>query len=310
MKEETDAAARITYNNSDYSSEYDVYIAEYDFGGRLDRITKSSDTVRLGKETREYSVSIQPDKLYRVFVWDKGLKPVLDTSNQRKTKREGNVKILFVGNSITIHPPSDALGWSGNWGMAATCEENDYVHRLMSAIHEKYPNVECKIVSAWDFEKNFYDLSRISKDKYKEYINFDADIIICSIGANINNSSNEDDSGFITNYELTAENYRDIVNYFNPYNDAKIIPCITTLSRSVVRNTIRECVQAEGWECVDWSDLTSYVYTGKPYKSASVFSDNVSSGVLAHPGDYGMQIMAERLYEPTEKYINESIELR
>lgn len=310
VKEETDAAARITYNNSDYSSEYDVYIAEYDFGGRLDRITKSSDTVRLGKETREYSVSIQPDKLYRVFVWDKGLKPVLDTSNQRKTKREGNVKILFVGNSITIHPPSDALGWSGNWGMAATCEENDYVHRLMSAIHEKYPNVEYKIVSAWDFEKNFYDLSRISKDKYKEYINFDADIIICSIGANINNSSNEDDSGFITNYELTAENYRDIVNYFNPYNDAKIIPCITTLSRSVVRNTIRECVQAEGWECVDWSDLTSYVYTGKPYKSASVFSDNVSSGVLAHPGDYGMQIMAERLYEPTEKYINESIELR
>lgn len=310
VKEETDVTAKITYNNSNYRSDYDVYIAEYDFDGRLSGVKVSNDVVRFGKATREHPAKLQPNKTYRVFVWDGELKPALDISNQRKTKRDGNVKILFVGNSITIHPPSSTLGWSGNWGMAATCEENDYVHRLMDMINKEYPNVEYKIVSAWDFEKNFYDLSRIPKDKYKEYIEYDADIIICSIGANINNASNEDDSGFITNYELTAENYKNIVNYFNPYNDAKIIPCITTLTRTVVRNTIRECVQAEGWEYVDWSDLTATKYTGQPYKSNPVFSDSVNDGVLKHPGDLGMEKMAERLYEPTEKYVRESIELR
>ena len=310
VKIETDAVARITYYNNDYRSDYDIYIAEYDFGGQLNRVTLSNDVVRYGKDTKEYSVRLQPDKIYRTYVWNKSLSPILDASDQRKNKREGNVKILFIGNSITLHPAAGALGWYGNWGMAATCAENDYVHRLMDLVYKKYSEVEYRIVNAWDFEKNFYDLTRISEDKYKEYVEFDADIIISSIGANINNAANENDSGFITEYELTEENYKNIVNYFNPYNDALIVPCITTLTKTVVRNTIRKCAQTEGWECVDWSDLTDDIYTGKPYKSAAVFSDSVNSGVLAHPGDYGMKIMAERLYGLTEKYINESIELR
>lgn len=28
------------------------------------------------------------------------------------------IKILFLGNSITIHGPKEELGWNGHWGMA------------------------------------------------------------------------------------------------------------------------------------------------------------------------------------------------
>ena len=56
--------------------------------------------------------------------------------------------------------------------------------------------------------------------------------------------------------------------------------------------------------------MTATKYTGQPYKSNPVFSDSVNDGVLKHPGDLGMEKMAERLYEPTEKYVRESIELR
>ena len=29
-------------------------------------------------------------------------------------------RVLFLGNSITLHAPAPNIGWTGNWGMAAT----------------------------------------------------------------------------------------------------------------------------------------------------------------------------------------------
>ena len=49
------------------------------------------------------------------------------------------VRILVFGNSITRHAPKAEIGWYGSWGMAASCEENDYLHIIMSKIREKYP---------------------------------------------------------------------------------------------------------------------------------------------------------------------------
>ena len=39
-------------------------------------------------------------------------------------------RVLFVGNSITLHGPSPKIGWTNNWGMAATARDKDYVHLL------------------------------------------------------------------------------------------------------------------------------------------------------------------------------------
>ena len=36
--------------------------------------------------------------------------------------RGADIRIAFVGNSITRHAPSEELGWPGDWGMAASGE--------------------------------------------------------------------------------------------------------------------------------------------------------------------------------------------
>ena len=53
------------------------------------------------------------------------------------------LKILIIGNSITRHGPKPEIGWNRDWGMAASCEENDYVHRFVTKLNEN--NIRVRI---------------------------------------------------------------------------------------------------------------------------------------------------------------------
>ena len=72
-------------------------------------------------------------------------KNTVDPQNQLYTRNRVNIlnpagkgiRVLFAGNSITRHGPKEEIGWYGDYGMAASCEENDYVHVMMAAIREK-----------------------------------------------------------------------------------------------------------------------------------------------------------------------------
>ena len=39
-----------------------------------------------------------------------------------------DIKVLVVGNSIVKHSPASYLGWYGDWGMAATSPDKDFLH--------------------------------------------------------------------------------------------------------------------------------------------------------------------------------------
>jgi hypothetical protein len=70
-------------------------------------------------------------------------------------------RVLFLGNSITRHGPAPKIGWTGDWGMAASARDKDYAHLVAAGLAElagKKPDV--KLANIADFERNLaaYDL--------------------------------------------------------------------------------------------------------------------------------------------------------
>ena len=68
---------------------------------------------------------------------------------------DATFKILILGNSITRHDPNKEIGWFGDWGMAATAPEKDYVHRLYEKLTKVGKSVCVRIRQAAYWERHF-----------------------------------------------------------------------------------------------------------------------------------------------------------
>ena len=70
------------------------------------------------------------------------LAQVSDDKQVMIVRQNGNIRILFLGNSITRHMPKPEIGWVHDWGMAASSLENDYVHVMLKELTQKYGSVD------------------------------------------------------------------------------------------------------------------------------------------------------------------------
>lgn len=93
-------------------------------------------------------------------------------------------RILFLGNSITLHGPKADIDWAGNWGMAASSEDKDYVHLVTAAIARHTGSTpQIKVTNIADFERNYatYDVA----GQLKDFFAFDPDLVVLAIGENV-----------------------------------------------------------------------------------------------------------------------------
>ena len=94
-------------------------------------------------------------------------------------KRKIKTVVIF-GNNIVAHPVSPKLGWYVDWGMAASARDSDFVHRLISDIHQidKFVDVRYQNISVFENNYETFDFSQLSAYR-------NADMIIVKISENV-----------------------------------------------------------------------------------------------------------------------------
>ncbi len=192
-------------------------------------------------------------------------------------------KVLFLGNSITKHGPKADIDWSGNWGMAATAEVNDYVHLVTKALTEKAgaaPEVMVKNIA--DFERAYsgYDVAA----KLKDAIEFKADLIILAIGENVPGLKTAEDK---TKLEASVTT---LLNALKAERKPTILVRSCFWANAAKDEALQQACTAVGGIYVNISSLSkdeaNYGRSERPYKHA---------GVANHPGDKGMAAIAAAL---------------
>lgn len=194
----------------------------------------------------------------------------------------GTERILFLGNSITLHGPKASIGWTNNCGMAASAQEKDYVHILARAIGTTTGTAPVMMVqNISDFEKRYetYDLTQL-----KKALEFKADTIIVAIGENVPAIASEEAKA-----KFKASVLKLLIALKGSSNPTIIVRS-SFWQNKIKDEILQQACQEAGGVFVDISNLS---------KDESHFARSersyAHSGVAAHPGDKGMQAIADAL---------------
>ena len=191
---------------------------------------------------------------------------------------EGSPRFMFLGNSITKHAPKEEIGWYGDYGMAASCEENDYVHVMMADIRKTYPNASFCITQGWKWAAQFSDDSSYSN--FEAARDYAADVLFFRIGDNVRYVRLDEGHDLVTGTE-------DFLKFLSAPN-TRIIYSTCFWTRKPVDDKFREVAARAGKPIVELGDLGD----DPKMRAVGLFEH---AGVAWHPGDEGMRNLAERL---------------
>jgi alpha-galactosidase len=192
-------------------------------------------------------------------------------------------KCIFVmGNSITHHLPDKKLGWFGDWGMAATTADDDFVSQFAKLMSQKTGvSWKADVTSGGDLERNpaVYRLPEQTKKQAQQ-----ADIVIVELGDNFNESATSSAAAF-------SEVYGQTLAAIRPTN-GKLF-CVSTWWATPSKNKIiSEACRVAGGTYVDITGLQTI-----PANVAGNQQTIANKGVAAHPSDKGMRAIAERIFK-------------
>lgn len=192
------------------------------------------------------------------------------------------VRILFLGNSITFHAYNQQLGWTTEWGMAASAEAKDYAHLVgneYAAYLGKTPNLRIRnIVTEFERDQAYKSWSENSAD-HLEDLAFAPDVVILAIGENM--SAGDED--------VFREHAARLMRSFaNLSKHPKIVIRGSFWARDYIDDQLKSVAAEIDADYVDTKDL---------YVPANLASQFQNAAVAQHPNDAGMRAIADHILE-------------
>lgn len=195
-------------------------------------------------------------------------------------KNTNGIRIVFLGNSITIHAPAPEVGWYNDWGMSASAEEKDYVHIVIREIEKRTGRkADVRIRNLSSFERDFhhYDYS-LDQD----LIDFAPEILVVALGENV--------PEFETNEERIA--YRDAFRKLLSGFLQKNAPSTTIVRGVFWKSAWKDRMMQEAAEALGVKFVKADFSTDDSMMAWGLFEHQ---GVQMHPGDKGMEAIAQSI---------------
>ena len=223
----------------------------------------------------------------------------VDVSGQSERAAATSLKVLMFGNSILNHPPAPDIGWTGNWGMAASSEDKDYAHRLMYYIDQKFGSGTAEYIRGywmaglegiWREHQNDpdYDFTADMAGHIKSVTDTNPDIITIQCGENAR----------VTNKDSYINSLGQLVAAFKKAApDAHIVICTPFWGGDAMVEGVKAVASEYGLQHATLHVLNT------PENKAPQFSHG---GVANHPGDTGMDNIAKLIYAEVNAILSES----
>lgn len=193
---------------------------------------------------------------------------------------DGDIKVVFIGNSITLHNVAPQIGWTHRWGMAASSQEKDYVHLVAAGIErETGRKPQLHVRNLAEFERSFeaYDLSAID-----DLVAVKPDYLVVALGENVKDLKTEGErlafqaafGRLLDRFTASGEKPRAVVRGVFWPNEAKDI-CMENAAKQHAMPFVK----------ANFADDPAMKATG-------LFAHE---GVASHPGDRGMAAIANAI---------------
>ena len=200
-------------------------------------------------------------------------------------KNPNAFRIMYIGNSITLHEVKPDIGWYFNHGMAASKPENDYVH-ITNGLIEKFLKkpVSSLVYNAADFERE-YNVPIMSSKLIEQAKKFKPEIIFFRIGENV----------YKDNLDISAVKlaFKNLITELSKICKRIIITSLFWYFEPL-DIMLKELADEFKYEYVYIADL-GYK------KSCQAIGKFEHKGIQHHPGDLGMKKIAKRIFRQFKK---------
>lgn len=198
------------------------------------------------------------------------------------------VSMLFLGNSITLHPIGIVEDFNDGLprGMAASSIDKDYVHRLVQMISSRDSvNVRYSIANLFEFERGFYLNPFPWTKKLADLKVQQPDILIVQIGENVSSDA-------ITNHQ--DKFISEYVNLLERFPNSQRIITLPFWMDVQKCDAITEVAIRTRSRLADLSHLGHR--NSDPRNFAKYYKHYSNPGVGEHPSDYGFEQIAKVIY--------------